>query len=65
MELSELHEVTMQVIRERHARLRDGLTSEGRFQQDFNAGQIINDVAFKAYQLGRWDAGSARVPCGP
>ena len=65
MERSELLELTAPVIRERYARLMDGLTSEGQFQQEFNAGQVMNDVAFKAYQLGRRDAGSARVSCGP
>ena len=65
MERSELLELTAPVIRERYARLMDGLTLEGQFQQEFNAGPIINDVAFRAYQLGRRAAGPARVPCGP
>ena len=54
MDLPELHELTLQILRVRFERLREGQTNEGQFRQDLNAGQITDDVAFQSYKLGLW-----------
>ncbi len=54
MDLSQLHRLTLQVLRGFYERFRTKQTSEAQFKQDFNAGHIRNQVAFQAYRTGLW-----------
>ncbi len=54
VEVSELHELTLQVLRHMYQDLITGRTNEVQFSQDLNAGHIIDQVACLARDSGLW-----------
>lgn len=53
MEISELQQLTLDVLRDLYVRFKADLF-DSQFLQDMNTGSIANKVAFRAYKAGLW-----------
>ena len=54
MELTELHTLTLQALKEMYTAFEDGRIHEGQFLQNLNTGSVTNRVALQAAQAGLW-----------
>jgi hypothetical protein len=54
MDLAELHEMTLNVLRDRYRAYKEGRTNDGQFRQDLSSGHISDEVAHRTLGLGLW-----------